>query len=84
MLNPPILSPNCIFLGQFVIDENNDVLGPEAYMAERGNGLLDLADSGDPEILARINSHVLDGTPVYLAILAVLNDNFDSWVAQRN
>lgn len=84
MLNPPILSPNRLFMGQFAIDANNDVLGPKSYMAARGNALLDLANAEDPELLDLIRDHMIEGYCVRGAILALLSDDFDSWVAQRN
>lgn len=84
MLNPPILSPNRLFMGQFAIDASNELFGPRAYMAAQGNALLDLANAEDPDILEMIRDHMIEGYCVRGAILALLNADFDSWVAERN
>lgn len=81
MLPPTV---NKMFMGQFAINAKNEVFGPASYMSVRGNALLDLADSEDPDTLDLIRGHMLDGYNVQAAILAMLNEDFDSWVAGMN
>lgn len=79
---PPVV--NKMFMGQFAINAANEVYGPASYMSVRGNALLDLADSEDPDTIELIRRHMLDGFNVQAAVLAMLNEDFDSWIASMN